>query len=43
MKAKKRKNQSKILNEIKELIKKEKEKVIEKESEEIEYKHTDVS
>ena len=39
----KRKERNKILNEIKELIKKEKEKIIEKELEEIESKHTDVS
>ena len=43
LKAKKRKERNKILNEIKELIKKEKEKIIEKELEEIKSKHTDVS
>ena len=39
----KQNKRNKILNEIKELIKKEKEKIIEKELEEIKSKHTDVS
>ena len=43
LKARKRKERNKILNEIKELIKKEREKLIEKELEEIESKHADVS
>ena len=43
LKARKRKERNKILNEIKELIKKEREKLIEKELVEIESKHADVS
>ena len=43
LKAKKRKEWNKTLNEIKELVKKEKENIIEKKLEEIESKHTDVS
>ena len=43
LKARKRKEQNKILNEIKELIKKKKEKIIGKELEEIKSKHTDAS
>ena len=39
----KQNKRNKILNEIKELIKKEKEKIIEKELEEIKSKHTDVN
>ena len=39
LKAKKKKERNKILNEIKELLKKENEKIIEKKLEEIESKH----
>ena len=42
-KAKKTKKQNKILNEVKELTKKEKEKAIEKELEKIESKRNDIS